>query len=186
MGERLGHILISAEEISGRVRKLGEEIGRDYRGQELLLVGVREGAVVFLADLMRSLPIPVACDFVSVTSYGTGTTSSGTVTITSDLSQPIEGRHVLLVEDIIDTGLTLSFLQRALQERRPSSLKICALLDKAGRRKVEVSSDYVGFRIPDEFVVGYGLDYAGLYRDLPYIALLEMDDPASSDRPGRR
>ena len=175
MGDRLGQILITSEEITERVRELGAEIGRDYDGVELLLVGVLKGAVVFLADLMRAIPIPVACDFMGVSSYGVGKSSSGVVKITADLSQSIEGCHVLLVEDIIDTGRTIRYLKRNLETRRPASLKICTLLDKLDRREVEVRLDYVGFRIPDEFVVGYGLDAAGLYRNLPYIAALETD-----------
>ena len=176
MGGRLGQVLLTAEVISSRVKELGEKITADYLGQELLLIGIREGAVVFLTDLMRSIDSPVACDFIGVSSYGTGTRSSGTITITADLSHSIEGRHVLLVEDIIDTGRTISYLTRILQERRPASLKICTLLDKPSRREVPATPDYVGFRIPDEFVVGYGLDYTGLYRDLPYIAILDSNE----------
>jgi len=175
MGDRLGQLLLTAEEIHSRVRELGAEISRDYEGEELLLVAVLKGAVVFLADLMRTISIPVACDFIGVGSYGAEKSSSGVVQITSDLSQSIEGRNVLLVEDIIDTGRTIRYLKRNLQTRQPASLRICALLDKIDRREVELALDYVGFRVPNEFLVGYGLDYAGLYRNLPYIAVLETD-----------
>jgi len=176
MGHRLGRILITREEIAARVTELGEEISRDYDGKDPLLVGVLKGAVVFLADLMRAVEIPLACDFIAVSSYGASSRSSGVVKITADLSQSIVGRHVLLVEDIIDTGRTVAYLSRNLETRQPASLRICALLDKLERREVEVALDYVGFTIPNEFVVGYGLDYGGLYRNLFHIAALERDD----------
>lgn len=176
MGHRLGRILITREEIAARVRELGKEISRDYDGKDPLLVGVLKGAVVFLADLMRTVEIPLACDFIAVSSYGASSRSSGVVKITADLSQSIVGRHVLLVEDIIDTGRTVAYLSRNLETRQPASLRICALLDKLERREVEVALDYVGFTIPNEFVVGYGLDYGGLYRNLFHIAALERDD----------
>ena len=156
--------------------ELGEEISRDYDGKDPLLVGVLKGAVVFLADLMRTVEIPLACDFIAVSSYGVSSRSSGVVKITADLSQSIVGRHVLLVEDIIDTGRTVAYLSRNLETRQPASLRICALLDKLERREVEVALDYVGFTIPNEFVVGYGLDYGGLYRNLSHIAALEPDE----------
>jgi hypoxanthine phosphoribosyltransferase len=178
MGHRVGRVLISQEEVSARVRELAGAISRDYAGREPLLVGVLKGAVIFLADLMRAASIPLTCDFMAVSSYGAGSGSSGVVKITSDLSVSIEDRHVLLVEDIIDTGRTISYLRRNLQTRHPADLKICALLDKVERREVEVRLDYVGFTIPNEFVVGYGLDYDGLYRNLPYIAALEEEIPA--------
>jgi len=158
------------------VTELGEEISRDYDGKDPLLVGVLKGAVVFLADLMRAVEIPLACDFIAVSSYGASSRSSGVVKLTADLSQSIVGRHVLLVEDIIDTGRTVAYLSRNLETRQPASLRICALLDKLERREVEVALDYVGFTIPNEFVVGYGLDYGGLYRNLFHIAALERDD----------
>lgn len=176
MGHRLGRILITREEIAARVRELGKEISRDYDGKDPLLVGVLKGAVVFLADLMRTVEIPLACDFIAVSSYGASSRSSGVVKITADLSQSIVGRHVLLVEDIIDTGRTVAYLSRNLETRQPASLRICALLDKLERREVEMALDYVGFTIPNEFVVGYGLDYGGLYRNLFHIAALERDD----------
>lgn len=150
-------------------------LSRDYDGKNPLLVGVLKGAVVFLADLVRATDIPLAADFIAVGSYGGTTRSSGVVKITADLSVSIEDRHVVVVEDIIDTGRTISYLRRNLQTRRPASLKVVALLDKRERREVEVALDYVGFTIPSEFVVGYGLDYQGLYRNLPYIAVLEED-----------
>lgn len=177
MGHRLGRILITPEEIAERVRELGHALARDYPGEDPLLVGVLKGAVVFLADLIRAAGIPLAADFIAVGSYGGTTRSSGVVKITADLSVSIEDRHVVIVEDIIDTGRTIDYLKRNLQTRRPASLKVMALLDKVERREIEAALDYVGFTIPNEFVVGYGLDYRGLYRNLPYIAVLE-EDPA--------
>lgn len=177
MGHRLGRILITPEEIAERVQELGRSLARDYAGKDPLLVGVLKGAVVFLADLIRAADIPLAADFIAVGSYGGTTGSSGVVKITADLSVSIEDRHVVLVEDIIDTGRTISYLRRNLQTRHPASLRVMALLDKIERREAEVELDYVGFSIPNHFVVGYGLDYRGLYRNLPYIAVLE-EDPA--------
>jgi hypoxanthine phosphoribosyltransferase len=142
-----------------------------------LLVGVLKGAVVFLSDLMRAIEAPCECDFIALSSYGASTRSSGIVELTKDLSASIEGRDVLIVEDIVDTGRTLAYLLRNLETRQPRSLRVCALLDKVTRREVPVPLDYVGFAIPDEFVVGYGLDYAGLYRNLPHLAVLEGVDP---------
>ncbi len=173
MGHRLGRILITQEEIAERVRDLGRALARDYEGKDPLLVGVLKGAVVFLADLMRAADIPLAADFIAVGSYGGATRSSGVVKITADLSVSIEDRHVVIVEDVIDTGRTMNYLRRNLLTRHPASLKVIALLDKIERREVEVELDYVGFTIPTHFVVGYGLDYRGLYRNLPYIAVLE-------------
>lgn len=173
MGQRTGRVLITREEIAERVRELGRALSRDYAGKDPLLVGVLKGAVVFLADLMRAVDIPLATDFIAVSSYGSATRSSGVVKITADLSISIEDRHVLVVEDIIDTGRTISYLKRNLQTRHPASLRVMALLDKVERRAVDVELDYVGFTIPNEFVVGYGLDYHGLYRNLPCIAALE-------------
>lgn len=157
------------------MRQLGRSLARDYGGKDPLLVGVLRGAMVFLADLMRAADIPLAADFIAVGSYRGTTRSSGVVKITADLSVSIEGRHVLIVEGIIDTGRTISYLRRNLQTRHPASLKVVALLDKIERREVEVELDYVGFTIPDQFVVGYGLDYGGLYRNLACIAALEED-----------
>lgn len=177
MGHRPGRVLITQEEIAERVRELGRDLSRDYAGKDPLLVGVLKGAVVFLADLIRTVEVPLATDFIAVSSYGSGTRSSGVVKITADLSISIEDRHVVIVEDIIDTGRTISYLKRNLQTRHPASLRVMALLDKAERREVDVALDYVGFTIPNEFVVGYGLDYHGLYRNLPCIAALEQDPP---------
>ena len=173
MGPRPGRVLITQEEIAGRVRELAQALSRDYAGKDPLLVGVLKGAVVFLADLMRAVDIPLAADYIAVSSYGGSTRSSGVVKIAADLSTSIEGRHVVIVEDIIDTGRTISYLKRNLETRHPASLRVMALLDKVERREVDVALDYVGFTIPNEFVVGYGLDYRGLYRNLPCIAALE-------------
>lgn len=175
MGHRLGRILITQEEISDRVGELGRALALDYADDDLLIVGVLKGAVVFLADLVRVADIPVTLDFIALSSYGVSTRSSGVVKITSDLSVSIEGRQVLIVEDIIDTGRTINYLKRNLQTRHPASLKLCALLDKADRREVDVEIDYLGFTVPNEFVVGYGLDFQGLYRNLPYITVLEQN-----------
>jgi hypoxanthine phosphoribosyltransferase len=166
-------ILIPAEDLTARVAQLGRQIRGDYAGRTPVLVGVLKGAVVFLADLMRAIEAPCECDFIAVSSYGASTRSSGIVELTKDLSVPIEGRDVLIVEDIVDTGRTLAYLLRNLATRQPESVRACALLDKAARREVPVVLDYVGFTIPDEFVVGYGLDFAGLYRNLPYVAVLD-------------
>jgi len=169
----LKRILIDAEELSTRVVELGRQISDDYRDREPILVGVLTGAVIFLADLVRAMDIPLQLDFISVSSYGAAIQSTGIVKITGDLSRSIEGRHVLLVEDIIDTGRTITYLRRNLETRHPESLRVCTLLDKVERRQVPVELDYVGFTIPDEFVVGYGLDYAGLHRNLPYLGALD-------------
>ena len=170
-------ILVPAEDLTARVAQLGQQIRGDYAGRTPVLVGVLKGAVVFLADLMRAIEAPCECDFIALSSYGASTRSSGIVELTKDLSVPIEGRDVLIVEDIVDTGRTLAYLLRNLETRQPESVRVCTLLDKAARREVPVSLDYVGFTIPDEFVVGYGLDFAGLYRNLPYVAVLDVPDP---------
>ena len=175
MGHRLGRVLITQEEIARRVRELGLSLSRDYEGKDPLLVGVLKGAAVFMADLVRATGIPMAADFIAVESYGGTTRSSGVVKVTADLSVSIEDRHVVIVEDIIDTGRTINYLKRNLQTRRPASLRVMTLLDKIERREVEVELEYVGFTIPNHFVVGYGLDYRGLYRNLPCIAALEED-----------
>ena len=177
MPGRLGRILISQAEIDARVTELGEAIRRDYSGRSPMLVGVLKGAVVFAADLIRAIALPVGLDFMGVSSYGAGTRSSGVVRLTADLSVSIEGRDVIIVEDIIDSGRTISYLRRNLATRHPRSLALCVLLDKVSRREVEVAIDYMGFVIPDEFVVGYGLDHEGLYRNLPDIAVLEPAAP---------
>ena len=164
---------MSADELQRRVSELGAEISRDYAGRSLLLVGVLKGAVFFLSDLMRFIEIPVEVDFMAVASYGSATDSSGVVRILKDLDVAIEGRDVLIVEDIVDSGLTLQYLVRNLGSRNPSTLEVCALLTKPERRKVDLPTRYVGFEIPDRFVVGYGLDYAERHRNLPYVAAFE-------------
>ncbi len=168
----LGEVLVTAEELQRRVAELGEQISRDYAGRSLLLVGVLKGAVFFLSDLMRFIDIPVEVDFMAVASYGSATDSSGVVRILKDLDASIEGRDVLIVEDIVDSGLTLQYLMRNLGSRNPSSLEVCALLTKPERRKVDLPTRYVGFEIANRFVVGYGLDYAERYRNLPFVAAL--------------
>lgn len=166
-------VLLSEQQIAARVRELGTQIAADYGGRELLCVGVLKGASVFLVDLVRAIDLPLALDFIAVSSYGTSTRSSGVVRILKDLDQPVEGRHLLLVEDVIDTGLTLRYILENLSTRQPASLKVCGLLSKKRRRVTDVQADYVGFEIPDRFVVGYGLDYAERYRNLPYIGVLK-------------
>jgi hypoxanthine phosphoribosyltransferase len=168
----IGEILVQGDDLQHRVRQLAEEVSRDYEGREVLLVGVLKGAVFFLADLMRQLEVPVEVDFMAVSSYGSSTDSSGVVRILKDLDIPIEGREVLIVEDIVDSGLTLSYLLRTLKARDPASLEVCALLTKPERRKVDLPIKYVGFEIPNRFVIGYGLDHAERYRNLPYVAVL--------------
>ena len=168
-------MLVTSEEIQEKVRELAERITGDYRGENLLLVGILRGAVVFLSDLMRHLELSCEIDFMDVSSYGTGTSSSGVVRILKDLEEDITGRHVLIVEDIIDTGLTLSYLRRILLARKPASLEICTLLSKPSRRQADIDVKYLGFEVPDEFVVGYGLDYAGAYRNLPDICILKPE-----------
>ncbi len=168
----IGEILVQADELQHRVRDMGAEITADYEGRDLLLIGVLKGAVFFLADLMRHIEIPCEVDFMAVASYGSSTDSSGVVRILKDLDAPLEGRDVLIVEDIVDSGLTLQYLLRALEARGPATLEVCALLTKPERRKVELGAKYVGFEIPDKFAIGYGLDYAERYRNLPYVAVL--------------
>ena len=169
----IGETLISEEELRGRVAELGREISDDYGGRDLLMVGILKGAVIFLADLMRSLDIPCEVDFMAVSSYGSQTDSSGVVRILKDLDTPIEGRDVLIVEDIIDSGLTLQYLMRNLNARSPASLEVCALLTKPERLRVDLEPRYVGFRIADRFAIGYGLDHAQRYRNLGRIAALD-------------
>jgi hypoxanthine phosphoribosyltransferase len=168
-------VLIPSEEIQAKLAEVGGLITEDYRGRPPLLVGVLRGAVVVLGDLMRSVDLPCEIDFMDISSYGAGTSSSGVVRILKDLEEDITDRHVLIVEDIVDSGLTLSYLTRALHARKPASLEIFALLTKPSRRKVEIDVKYLGFEIPDEFVVGYGLDYAGAYRNLPDICVLKPE-----------
>jgi hypoxanthine phosphoribosyltransferase len=175
MHQDLQKILINSEQIATRVKELGEEITRDYKGESVLMVAILRGAVVFFADLVKSVDLDVRFDFMVVSSYGSSPTSSGEVRIVKDISQPIEGKNVILVEDIIDTGNTLKNLRKMLLTRNPKSLKIASLLDKPSRRKVEIEGDYVGFEVPNEFVVGYGLDYAEKYRNLPEIGVLKPE-----------
>ena len=174
MHQDLEKILLSREEIAARVKELGAEISRDYDGKELVMISVLKGAVVFLADLMREVTIPAGFDFLAVSSYGLKDKTSGVVKILKDLDRPVEGKHVLIVEDILDSGMTLSYIIELLGNRNPASLEICTLLDKPERRAegVSVNCGYTGFTIPDAFVVGYGLDYAERYRNLPYIGVL--------------
>ena len=165
--------LFSQEEIDRRLDELAAEINRDYAGKEPMLISVLRGSFVFMADLTRKIDLPCTVDFMAVSSYGKGTTSSGQVQITKDLSDDIEGKDILVVEDILDSGNTLSYLMKLLQARHPASIRLCTLLDKPERRVVPVQADYVGFTIPDEFVAGYRLDYAEKYRNLPYIGVLK-------------
>jgi hypoxanthine phosphoribosyltransferase len=169
----IGEALVSEDDLQRRVRDLGAEISRDYAGKDLFLVGVLKGAVFFLSDLMRAIEVPCEVDFMAVASYGSSTDSSGVVRILKDLDATIEGRDVLIVEDIIDSGLTLSYLLRTLKARDPRSLEVCALLTKPERRKVELPIRYTGFEIPNKFAIGYGLDHAERYRNLPYVAVLD-------------
>jgi hypoxanthine phosphoribosyltransferase len=168
-------VLIEEDVVAARVAELGSEISNDYAGKDLLLVGVLKGAVFFMADLMRQLSIPCEVDFMAISSYGASTDSSGVVRILKDLDINIDGRDVLVVEDIIDSGLTLSYLIRNLESRNPASLEICALLTKPDRREIDVHVRYTGFEIPNEFVIGYGLDFCERYRNLPYVAVLDPD-----------
>jgi hypoxanthine phosphoribosyltransferase len=169
----VGETLIEEDVLQSRIRELGGEISADYVGRELLLVGVLKGAVFFMADLMRSVAVPCEIDFMAISSYGASTDSSGVVRILKDLDINIEGRHVLVVEDIIDSGLTLSYLLRNLEAREPASLEVCALLTKPDRREIDVAVRYTGFEIPNRFVIGYGLDFAERYRNLPYVGVLD-------------
>lgn len=178
MPQELLDILFTEDEIARRIALLGKQINEDYRdrGRPLLIAGILKGSVVFCADLLRNIErTDVAIDFMSVSSYGASHTHSGEVRLLKDLDDPLEGKDIIIVEDIIDTGLTLSFLKRVLLSRNPASLKICCLLDKPSRRKVEIFADYIGFTIPNDFVVGYGLDYDQKYRNLRYIAAINPD-----------
>ena len=169
-------ILISQEEIIAKIKELGQQISKDYsQDQELIVVGILKGAIIFLSDLVREINLPIALDFMAVSSYGTGTESSGAVRILKDLERDVENKHVLIVEDIVDTGLTLKYLLDNLHARKPASVKTCTMLDKPSRRLVDVTVNYNGFSIPDKFVVGYGLDYGENYRNLPYIAVLKPE-----------
>ena len=172
--DNIGEILVPAEDLQRRIRELAAEISHDYAGRDLVLVGILKGAVFFLSDLMRQLEIPVEVDFMAVASYGSATKSSGVVRILKDLDAVIEGRDVLIVEDIVDSGLTLRYLLRNLGARNPRTLEVCALLIKPERRKVDLDARYVGFEIPNRFAIGYGLDHAERYRNLPFVAALKQ------------
>lgn len=173
MMDDVAEVLLDEATIQAKVRELAARIAEDYAGQEVTLVCILKGAVLFAADLLRALPMPVEIDFMAISSYGRGVRTSGVVRILKDLDHSIEGKHVLIVEDIVDSGLTLSYLLDTLSSRQPASMKVCVLLDKPERRVVDLTPDYVGFEIPDKFVVGYGLDYAEKYRNLPFIGVLK-------------
>lgn len=176
MNRDIDHILVSQQQLQDKISELGAQISRDYDGHELLLVSILKGSVVFMADLMRAITIPCAIDFMVVSSYGgSNTTTTGLVKIVKDLDQDLSGKDVLIVEDILDTGVTLSHLMPMLQMRNPSSVKICSILSKPSRRKADIEPDYMGFEVPDEFVVGYGLDYDEKYRNLPYVGVLKPE-----------
>lgn len=168
-------VFFSKEEIQKRVEELGEQISRDYEGKQPLLVGILKGCFVFMADLSRALTVKCDIDFMAVSSYGNGTSSTGAVKIVKDLNADIEGRHILIIEDILDSGITLNYLRGYLEQRKPASIKICTLLDKKARRSADIQADYCGFDCPDAFIVGYGLDYAEKYRNLPYIGVLKPE-----------
>lgn len=171
----VSEILYTEERLATVVRDLGARISEDYTGKNLFMVSVLKGSLIFMADLMRAITVPCAIDFLSVSSYGAGTTTSGAVRILKDLDCPLEGKDLLIVEDILDSGVTLSYLLKALSARRPDSIRLCTLLDKPERRKVDIRPDYVGLQVPDAFIVGYGLDYAEHYRNLPYIGILKPE-----------
>src|SRR5881396_2333203 len=176
----IAEVLIDEQAIAAKVRGLGAAISDDYRGKDLVLVSILKGALPFLADLMRHIPMPLALDFLEVSSYGAGTETSGVVRILKDIANPIEARDVLVVEDILDTGNTLAYVVDHLRSQRPASVRLCTLLDKPSRRSVPIDVDYRGFEIPDKFVVGYGLDYAEKYRNLPFIGVLKPEVYGSS------
>ncbi|MDI3508825.1 MAG: hypoxanthine phosphoribosyltransferase [Clostridiales bacterium] len=175
MEEILERVLLDEEQIKKRIKELGRDITEDYKNKDLLMIGVLKGAIVFFSDLIRAIDLPLTTDFIAVSSYGSSTKSSGIVRILKDLDEPVDGKDILIVEDIIDTGLTLHYLVDNIITRNPNSVKICCLLDKPERRLTEVDVDYVGFAIPDEFVVGYGLDYNERYRNLPNISVLRLE-----------
>ena len=176
MDEDILKVLVTEEQLKAKVQELGEQITRDYEGKNLLLVSILKGSVVFMADIMRAIKVPNAIDFMVVSSYGgANTTTTGLVKIIKDLDNELTGKDVLIVEDILDTGVTLSKLVPMLEMRHPNSVKICAILDKPERRKADIHADYLGFQVPDEFVVGYGLDYDEKYRNLPYVGVLKPE-----------
>ncbi len=169
-------VLIDNETIEKRIKELGEQISRDYEGEDIHLVGILKGSVIFMSQLAKCITVPVTFDFMSVSSYGNETESSGVVKIAKDLDEVIKDKNVLVVEDIVDTGRTLSYLLELLKQREPADVKLCTLLDKPDRRVADVHVDYTGFEIPDKFIVGYGLDYAQKYRNLPYIGIIEFEE----------
>lgn len=175
LADDLAEILIDEKTLQAKIAELAKQISHDYAGKELMLVGVLKGAIMFMVDLARAINLPLTLDFMAISSYGASTESSGVVRIIKDLDNSIEGKNILIVEDIVDSGLTLSYLADYLRARNPDSLKICVLLNKPERRTSDVAVDYLGFDIPDKFVVGYGLDYAEVYRNLPYIGVLKPD-----------
>ena len=181
LAEGVGEILIDEDALQSRIGEIGAQVTEDYRGTDLLLIGVLKGAVFFMADLMRRIDVPCEVDFMAISSYGAGVDSSGVVRILKDLDMTIEGRDVLIVEDIIDSGLTLSYLMRTLEAREPGSLEVCALMTKPERREIDVPVRYVGFEIPNRFVIGYGLDFAQRYRNLPYVGVLRDDLVAQAE-----
>lgn len=173
MNDDIRAVLVSEQQLKDKVAQLGTQISQDYAGKDLVLVSILKGAVVFMADLMRAVTIPCSIDFMVVSSYGAGTTTTGLVKIIKDLDSDLSGKDVLIVEDILDTGVTLSNLVPMLKMRDPNSVRICAILDKPSRRRADIQADYIGFQVPDEFVVGYGLDYDEKYRNLPYVGVLK-------------
>ena len=175
MNRDIDHILVSEQQLRDKVAELGAAISRDYAGRDLLLVSILKGAVVFYADLARAMDLRLKMDFMGISSYGDAQKTSGIVRITKDVDTSITGKHVIIAEDIMDSGLTLSYLLRLLRERKPASVRICCLLDKPERRECDITPDYCGFIIPNRFVVGYGLDYMGLYRNLPYVGVLKPE-----------
>lgn len=175
MRKDIQEVLLDEETLAKRIKEMGEQISKDYEDKEVIVIGILKGSVIFVADLVREVTVPVSFDFMAVSSYGNRTTTTGTVRILKDLDYDIEGKHVLIVEDIIDSGVTLSYLIEHLAGRKPASLKLCTLLNKPERRKVEVKVDYIGFTVPDAFLVGFGLDYAEKYRNLPFIGILKEE-----------
>ena len=175
MDNDIDHILVSEDALKAKVNELGTQIGRDYAGKDLLLVSILKGSVVFMADLMRAVTIPCSIDFMSVSSYGSGVKTSGVVKIIKDLDINLEGKDLLLVEDILDSGMTLHYIRDMLQQRHPRSIRLCTLFDKPERRTVDITADYFGAVVPDAFIVGYGLDYDEKYRNLPYVGILKPE-----------
>src|SRR3954451_7356272 len=175
MLDDIDHIVVSEEQIKAEIARLGKQLAGEYAGKDLLLIGVLKGALMFIVDLARAIDLPVTMDFMAVASYGASTQTSGIVRILKDLDSSIEGKHVLVVEDIIDSGLTLNYILETLRNRNPASLRVCSLLNKKERRRVDVQIDYVCFEIPDEFVVGYGLDFNQIYRNLPFVGVLKPE-----------